>query len=1132
MGERRSIEEFFEEVEGEIRELETKLGPLQGEPLGEGAVNLKKMLDISRAMNSTLELDQLLNYVMDKVIEITRAERGFLILMGKEGELDFKVARNLSREQIESAEFEISHSIIGEVVKANQPILIENAFEDGRFAQQVSVRDLELRSIMCVPLQAKGKLTGVVYVDNRSVVGQFDQDDLDLLILFASQAAIAIENARLYEDLHRSQEEIQRWNRELERKVEEKTREIRASEEKYRTLVERALAGIYIFQDSKFKFVNPEVEKITGYSRSQILGRNFWEAIAPQDKEWVKQRGLKRERGEEVEGHYSLKLQRKDGEIRDVEIFASRIEYEGRPAVQGWVRDITEEKRAEEQVKRGYKQIKELTDIAGSILGEKELKKVLDQIATAVKKFAGFRRVLISLMDEHFNARLVSSAGLTKKEIAEVRRSSMTPEERKMVFSDRFLLGSSYYIPHDRMPFRGRGIPSRPRQEGFQGWHPNDLLLIPLRGTTGRLIGYISVDEPDDGRIPTAESLIPVELFAKLASVAIENANLFDELQRRLQELNTLNRIGQILSSTLVLEKLLPEIYKQAGRVMDTTNFYIALYDESLDEVNFVFTVDEGKLLKEPPVKRRGGKGMTEYIIHTKAPLLVKRDVTEKQRELGVEMNGKPASSWLGVPIIAGERVLGVIGVQSYTEENVYDEGHLELLSTIASQAAVAIENARLFAEYGRKVNQLSALLEVSRSLSSTLSFDEVLSRIVTNVKELLDCHLSVLYVLEEGGVLTPKAVKGKYEDQIASHPLKLGEGLAGSVAQNGEAKMLNDVHLTSTSRLPIKARVIQSLLSVPLRAKGKMLGVFTLARFGERKRFAQEELELCEIFASQAASVIEDAQLFDEINQAYEELKLTQEQLVQAGKLAAVGELAAGVAHELNNPIGGILGYSQYALEKLNKGTSLTDKELESFRKYLDYIQQGSQRCKGIVENLLRFSRSSSTDFERLDINKVLESSFTFTEHQLKLSRVEVVKDLAPQLPHLVGNANQLEQVFTNLIINAGKAMPHGGKLEVKSVYDAKSSTVKVEISDTGCGIPPENLDKIFDPFFTTRKPGEGTGLGLSVSYGIVKSHKGKIDVESELGRGTKFVITLPIAGSLPRGCGARANRRNRDVK
>lgn len=942
MGERKTIEGFFREVDGQIKELEARLGPFQGEPFGEGVVNLKKMLDISRAMNSTLELDQLLNYVMDKVIEITRAERGFVILVGKEGSLDFKVARNLSREEITSAEFEISHSITGEVIKTSQPMLIENASEDGRFAQQVSVRDLELRSIMCVPLQAKGRLTGVVYVDNRSVVGQFDQDDLDLLILFASQAGIAIENARLYEDLNRSQEEIERWNRELERKVEEKTKEISASEEKYRTLVEKALAGIYIFQDERFKFVNPEIERISGYTREELQGKNFWEVVTPQDRELVKERGIRRERGEEVEGHYDFKLVRKDGELRDVEILATRIEYEGKPAVQGWVRDITEEKRAQEQIRRGYRQIRELTDIAGSILGERELKKVLDQIASAVKRFAGFKRVLISFMDEEYNSQLVSYAGITKREMNAAKKRRMTPEERKMLFGDRFKLGNSYYIPHNQRPFGKKGIPSRLPQGELCGWHPEDLLVIPLKGSYGKLIGFISVDDPDDGQMPTEEKLVPVELFAKLASVAIENARLFDR--------------------------------------------------------------------------------------------------------------------------------------------------------------------------YEVKVNQLSTLLEVSRSLSLTLSFDEILSEIASDVKGLLGGDLSVLYVLDSEKILRPKAVIGKYAQEIIEHPLKTGIGSAGSVVKEGNAKILNDVPLASNARLPIKAKVEQSLLSVPLLSKGKMFGAFTLARFGKGRKFTQEELELCEIFASQAAGVIEDAQLFDEINQAYEKLKLTQQQLVQAGKLAAVGELAAGVAHELNNPIGGILGYAQYAMEKLNMATEITQEDLESFRKYLDYIQQGSQRCKAIVENLLRFSRANSSGFENLDINGVLEESITFTQHQLGLSRVEVIKDFNSGVPTLIGNPNQLEQVFTNLIINAGKAMPQGGKLLVKSDYDPKNSVVKIEFADTGCGIPQENLNKIFDPFFTTRKPGGGTGLGLSVSYGIVKNHQGKIEVDSREGEGTRFVISLPI--------------------
>ncbi|OGL49396.1 MAG: hypothetical protein A3C43_05705 [Candidatus Schekmanbacteria bacterium RIFCSPHIGHO2_02_FULL_38_11] len=244
---------------------------------------------------------------------------------------------------------------------------------------------------------------------------------------------------------------------------------------------------------------------------------------------------------------------------------------------------------------------------------------------------------------------------------------------------------------------------------------------------------------------------------------------------------------------------------------------------------------------------------------------------------------------------------------------------------------------------------------------------------------------------------------------------------------------------------------------------------------------------------------------------------KELESQILQTNKLAAIGELAAGVAHELNNPLAGILGYSQLINQKIEK-KGIENIAKEDIMKIVDYhkcIEKESIRCKTIVQNLLKFSRKSKVEFGFVDINTVLDEAVTFTEHQLQLCNVKLIKNLDEGVPEIYGNSAQLQQVFTNMIINAKKAMSEGGTLSISSKYINGNGSgvdmVKIEFSDTGCGIAPEHLGKIFDPFFTTRKIGEGTGLGLSISYGIVKEHHGDIKVESEHNKGTVFTICLP---------------------
>lgn len=248
-------------------------------------------------------------------------------------------------------------------------------------------------------------------------------------------------------------------------------------------------------------------------------------------------------------------------------------------------------------------------------------------------------------------------------------------------------------------------------------------------------------------------------------------------------------------------------------------------------------------------------------------------------------------------------------------------------------------------------------------------------------------------------------------------------------------------------------------------------------------------------------------------------ELEEIQAQLVQSEKLSAIGQLAAGVAHELNNPLGGILGYAQFTLEKLEKSKNepQSPQQTEKYIRYLRDIETQARRCKTIVQNLLRFSRSSrTTEFTDVDINQVINDTRTFVEHQLHMNQIELEVKLHESLPLIPGNAGQLQQVLTNLIINAMHASPADTTIQILSRYSPAlgefGGAVEIVIVDQGTGITKENLKKIFEPFFTTKQVGKGTGLGLSVSYGIIREHGGEIKVDSVPGEGSTFIIILPI--------------------
>lgn len=322
---------------------------------------------------------------------------------------------------------------------------------------------------------------------------------------------------------------------------------------------------------------------------------------------------------------------------------------------------------------------------------------------------------------------------------------------------------------------------------------------------------------------------------------------------------------------------------------------------------------------------------------------------------------------------------------------------------------------------------------------------------------------------------------------------------------------------------------VIARFITKPINRLVEVTDQVRRGDFSETVDIAQsDELgHLADTFNSMIASLKQSREEIEEYNRTLEQkiiertlaLEEAQAQLVQSEKMSAIGQLAAGVAHELNNPLGGILGYAQFALEKMRKSIAEkgTNKDTQAYIRYISDVETQARRCKTIVQNLLRFSRSSKTlDFAELDINKIVSETCTFIEHQMKMNQISLEMDLQKDIPLFLGNAGQLQQVFTNLLINAMHASAEGSSIQLITRFMPAvgefSGAIEIDVVDQGTGITPENLKKVFEPFFTTKAVGQGTGLGLSVSYGIIRDHGGEIRIESTVGQGTMFSVILPV--------------------
>jgi len=397
-------------------------------------------------------------------------------------------------------------------------------------------------------------------------------------------------------------------------------------------------------------------------------------------------------------------------------------------------------------------------------------------------------------------------------------------------------------------------------------------------------------------------------------------------------------------------------------------------------------------------------------------------------------------------------------------------------------------------------LHNLSNLYSVSLSFHAVSKEMEIYKELTSGAAMLVEAEQCGIMLLEGNEfVMKPSAV-GLSEEEIKLFKVPKDAFLKLYGPTRKRAFILNgDISTSPTYEYDKQVRT-RNLMFVWIRHKGEPIGVIRLAN-KELGNFAEEDIRLLAVLANNVSVAIENLRLYENLKSQMEELKNTQEQLVQAAKLAAIGELASNVAHEINNPLTSILGYAELIKEETELSTIMKDVEI---------IEKESLRAREIVRQLLEFSRKRSLSINFTDINFAIKEVIGLVSLQIKDTNIKVVENYG-SLPSVACDINQMKQVFLNIINNAVFAMSEAENAVLGITTYSKDDNVYIEISDTGKGIPKEVMPRLFEPFFTTKKE-KGTGLGLSISYKIVQSHSGKIDVESEEGIGTKFTITLPV--------------------
>jgi signal transduction histidine kinase/CheY-like chemotaxis protein len=671
-----------------------------------------------------------------------------------------------------------------------------------------------------------------------------------------------------------------------------------------------------------------------------------------------------------------------------------------------------------------------------------------------------------------------------------------------------------------------------------------------------------------------------------------------DQLRWQVKEsyknIRLLSEIGQEITSTLNLSDILNAVYDNVNQLMDASVFGIGIYDAEGQTIDYQLAIEKG--LRYQPYSRtmEDKNQFPVWCIENKKEIFINDIVTDSEKYLKGEIKinldtpledgtiAEVPRSLIYLPLMVKERVVGIITVQSFSISS-YTEYHLNTLQNIAIYVATALENAKTYKEIEEKkeeiekkkseleirvkerteqlrvqkdeleetFSKLKLLTEIGKEISSTLNLDTILNTIYENINNLMDATVFGIgiYHPEEEIIDYRLAIENGVRYQPYKRTMEDKNQFPVWCIENKSEVFINDIAKDSGKYLtedlngiveaPLledgtRAKVPTSLIYIPLLFDNNPIGVLTVQSY-RKYAYNHYHMDILRSLASYITTAIQNANSYQKMTAAFEQLKSAQSKLVESEKMASLGILTAGVAHEINNPVnfisGGIqslddnfkdlkgfikmvLDYIKHPDEKLQKVILKKEKDLQinqlmpEMEELIESVKHGAIRASDIVKGLRNFSRLDEDDKKRANLEEGIDSTLIILNSQLK-DRISIVKDYAG-LPLLMCFPGQLNQVFMNILYNAADAIQGTGEINIKT--SQVGNNLVLRFKDNGSGMPEEIRSHIFEPFFTTKPVGKGTGLGLSISYGIIEKHKGTIEVTSEVGKGTEFIITLPL--------------------